>query len=93
MKTGSFSGFAAGLLAEDTAVQMSMGPIADRTKEMLSSSDGAIRQCRKLLARAAREHQAGKRPLGTDPAIPYEKLVAVAGVMNQGEDWRERFAS
>ncbi|MDB5446340.1 MAG: hypothetical protein JWQ97_1657, partial [Phenylobacterium sp.] len=93
MKHGSFAGFSAGLLAEDTAVQMSMGRIADRTKEMLSTSDAAIKRVRKLLARAAREHQAGKRPLGTDPKIPYEKLVAVAGVMNQGEDWRERFAS
>lgn len=93
MKKGSFSGFAAGLLAEDTAVQMSMGRIADRTKEMLSSSDGAIKRTRQRLARAARDHQAGLRPLGADPDIPYERLVAVAGVMTQGEDWRARFAS
>lgn len=93
MKNGSFSGFKAGLLAEDTAVQISMGPIADRTKEMLSTSDAAIKLTRKLLVRAAREYQAGTQPLGTDPAIPYERLYAVSGVMTRGEDWRERFAS
>jgi phthalate 4,5-dioxygenase oxygenase subunit len=92
MKTGSFAGFKDGLLTEDTVVQISMGPIADRTKEMLCSSDGAIKRTRQCLARAARDYAAGKRPLGTDPTIPYDKLYAVTGVMAANEDWRERFA-
>jgi len=93
MRNGtSFAGFNAGLLAEDTAAQISMGRNADRTKEMLCSGDGAIKAVRRLLAGAARDYVAGQKPLGTDAGIPYRDLYAVSGVMAASEDWRERFA-
>ena len=40
MAHGHFSGFTGNLLQEDTVTQISMGTIADRTREHLSSSDG-----------------------------------------------------
>jgi phthalate 4,5-dioxygenase len=42
MKKGHFSGFVGNLLQEDTVTQASMGPIVDRTRDHLSSSDVAI---------------------------------------------------
>jgi nitrite reductase/ring-hydroxylating ferredoxin subunit len=57
-----------GLGVQDTAVQESMGPIADRTKEHLGVSDTAIIQIRKLLLQILRDVAAGKEPPGLDPA-------------------------
>ena len=42
MNHGHWSGFTRSAIQEDTAVQVSMGPIVDRTKENLSSSDVAV---------------------------------------------------
>ena len=44
MNAGHFTGFARSAIDEDAVVQVSMGPIVDRTKENLSSSDVAIAQ-------------------------------------------------
>jgi phthalate 4,5-dioxygenase oxygenase subunit len=56
-----------GLGVQDSAVQESMGPIADRTKEHLGVSDTAIIQIRKLLLETLRDVAAGKEPAGLDP--------------------------
>ena len=91
MRQGSFSGFKAGLLTEDTVVQISMGPIVDRTEEQLCSADLAIVRMRRLLMQAARDYQSGKAPIGTDPGIQYEKLYARNGIMPKGANWDEYF--
>jgi len=57
-----------GLGMQDSAIQESMGLIADRTKEHLGVSDTAIIQIRKTLMRALRDMEAGKEPPGLDPA-------------------------
>lgn len=57
-----------GLGVQDSAVQESMGPIADRTKEHLGVSDTAIIQIRKLLLQSLRDFADGKEPPGLDPA-------------------------
>ena len=49
MKNGHFSGFVGNLLQEDTVTQASMGPIVDRTKDHLSSSDVAIIHTQRIL--------------------------------------------
>lgn len=92
MKNGSFSGFKEGLLTEDTVVQISMGPIVDRTKEFLLPSDQAIIRLRRLLLRAVRDHMEQKRPLGADPNIRYGNLMGVAGVIPAGEPWTQLLA-
>jgi phthalate 4,5-dioxygenase len=89
MAAGHFTGFTDNLLEEDIVVQVSMGPIADRTREHPSSSDAAIVQARMLLLRALRNHNEGAPPLapnhgdwGGNDALPVDRIVA------PGQDWR-----
>lgn len=89
MAAGHFTGFTDNLLEEDIVVQVSMGAIANRTREHPSSSDVAIVQARMLLLRALRNHQEGEPPLaphhgawtGSD-ALPVDRIVTA------GRDWR-----
>jgi phenylpropionate dioxygenase-like ring-hydroxylating dioxygenase large terminal subunit len=64
MKNGHFSGFTGNLLQEDTVTQISMGPIVDRTREHLSSTDVAIIHARRALLRALENVAAGRPPVG-----------------------------
>jgi len=57
-----------GISEQDTAVQESMGPIFDRTRERLGAADSAIIQMRRRLIKAARDLQRGIDPPGLDPA-------------------------
>jgi hypothetical protein len=93
MKEGrSFSGFSkGGLLAEDTITQVSMGPIVDRTKEFLSTSDTFIMRTRRVLMQAARDHLAGKAPPGTSDAIDYGSIRGAGDEIPLSSDWRTHF--
>jgi phenylpropionate dioxygenase-like ring-hydroxylating dioxygenase large terminal subunit len=53
---------------QDSAIQESMGPIADRTREYLLPGDAAIVKLRRLLLRTLDDHAAGKPLPGMDPA-------------------------
>src|SRR5262249_4139325 len=53
-----------GIAMQDASVQESMGPIADRTKENLVSTDNAIIMARHRLRRAALDLQKGTMPPG-----------------------------
>lgn len=57
-----------GLGVQDSAIQESMGPIADRTREHLGVSDTAIIQIRKLLMQSLRNMKDGKDPPGMKAA-------------------------
>ena len=90
MKTGHWSGFDRSAIQEDTAVQVSMGPIVDRSGENLSSSDAAIVQTRRLILDAIAAAATGKLPPGSvrTPAgvrVP-QPFDVVLGI---GESWRE----
>ena len=52
-----------GFAAQDQAIQESMGPIVDRTRERLGTSDTAIIAMRRLLLEEIRALQNGKEPL------------------------------
>ena len=56
-----------GIAMQDAAVQESMGPIQDRSKENLVSTDNAIIMARHRLLKAARELAKGAPPPGIDP--------------------------
>ena len=56
-----------GLGTQDCAIQESMGPIADRTREYLLATDTAIVKIRRLLLQALDNHAAGKPLPGTKP--------------------------
>jgi len=62
----SFSGVD-GFSMQDASVQESMGPIQDRTRENLVTTDNGIIMARHLLMRAAKALQKGIEPPGRDP--------------------------
>jgi hypothetical protein len=65
MSAGHATGFGRNLLEEDVVVQTSMGPIVDRSKEHLSSSDVAVAHARRMLLDALAAVDAGKLPPGS----------------------------
>jgi len=77
MAAGHFSGFTGNLLQEDIITQVSMGPIADRTREHLSSSDVAIIHARRLLLRALDRVADGHLPYGDERVDDHRDLTPV----------------
>ena len=75
-----------GINAQDRALQESMGPIVDRSKEHLGPADKAIIQARKLLRQAVKTTEAGGAPDGTGTS--YYALRAHEGVLPRAADWR-----
>jgi hypothetical protein len=57
-----------GIGMQDASLQESMGPIQDRTKENLVSTDNAIIMARHRLMRAAQDLQKGVAPPGLSPS-------------------------
>ena len=57
----------AGIAMQDAAIQESMGPIQDRSKENLVSTDNGVIMARIRLRNAALAVQQGKVPDGIDP--------------------------
>jgi phthalate 4,5-dioxygenase len=65
MASGHFTGFGRSLLEEDVAVQSSMGPVVDRSKENLSSSDVAVAHLRRMLLEGLAAFEVGELPPGS----------------------------
>jgi phthalate 4,5-dioxygenase len=76
-----------GINVQDRAIQESMGPIVDRSKEHLGPADKAIIQARKLLRQAVMTVEAGGKPDGTGTS--YYTLRAHEAVLPNGADWRQ----
>jgi phthalate 4,5-dioxygenase oxygenase subunit len=85
-KTKTFTGIP-GLNTQDVGIQEAMGPIPDRTKEHLGTSDRAVITARQLLLEAGNDVAAGRTPKGVDPAT-YRTVRAYDAVVRRGEDWR-----
>jgi hypothetical protein len=88
-KTRNYTGIV-GINTQDFALQEGMGPIVDRSKEFLGSSDKAVLAMRRLLLEALAANEKGGSPRGLDSqscrAIrPYDRIVP------PGEDWRTTF--
>jgi phthalate 4,5-dioxygenase len=62
MRTRTFSGMGPSFVAHDAFATESQGPIQDRTREHLVSSDQAIMASRKLLLKSIRDSQDGGEP-------------------------------
>ncbi|WP_216893146.1 Rieske 2Fe-2S domain-containing protein [Nocardia alni] len=84
----SFSGMT-GNQVEDLGIQESMGPIYDRTREHLGTSDLAIIRMRRLMLDAARRHERGEPPLGQDKEFDYGEIRAGERLLDIGEPWQE----
>ena len=77
-----------GLIYEDFVVEESMGPIVDRTKEYLGSSDALIVRVRRELLKMARAHATGERDAGPPPDLDYPSIRARNTMLDKGADWR-----
>jgi phthalate 4,5-dioxygenase oxygenase subunit len=87
MKAGNFTGIK-GFPNQDIAMWVTMGPIADRTRDVLGASDVAIAEFRRQMLEAAKAVRDGKPVIGTgDERVPagvrsYQKIVP------KTVDWR-----
>jgi hypothetical protein len=86
-KTQTFTGIV-GINTQDMALQEGMGPIVDRSKEHLGTSDRAIIAMRQLLLEAIDEVERGNDPRGIDPAS-YRTVRAVDKMIAGDAHWRE----
>ena len=90
MKQGDFTGIY-GIPAQDMAMWESMGPIADRTKDYLGVSDGAVAQFRRIMIAAAKDVQDGKAAINTRAAgreTDVSALSSFEGMIPKDTDWR-----
>ncbi|HEX7007254.1 MAG TPA: Rieske 2Fe-2S domain-containing protein [Alphaproteobacteria bacterium] len=88
MKLGDFTGIK-GIPAQDMAMWESMGPITDRSNEILGSSDLAIVQFRRQMVAAAKRVAEGGPAIGTtEPRIPHIHLSSFEGIVPKTTDWR-----
>ena len=86
-RTKTFTGIS-GVNTQDMALQEGMGPIVDRSKEHLGTSDRAIIVMRQLLLEAMNDLEAGRPLRGADPQT-YSHVRAVDLVIPPAPDWRE----
>ena len=90
MAQGHFTGFGQSVIEEDAAVQSSMGPIVDRSRENLSSSDVAVSGARRVILEALDTFEAGGLPQGS---VKQPERVRVPhpfeGVVPAGSSWRD----
>jgi phthalate 4,5-dioxygenase len=87
MRDGHWSGIMRNFTYEDFIIEESMGPIADRTREYLGTSDAVIMRARRMLMEALEEHRSGKLPFGLDGAAPYSRIRALAIRFPRGTNW------
>jgi hypothetical protein len=85
-KTESFTGID-GINTQDRAIQESMGPIVDRSREHLGPADRAVIQARRLLLEAVKTVEDGGIPRAIAPT--YGGLVAAEAVLSRDADWRD----
>ena len=90
MANGHWSGIVGrGNAYEDFAVQESMGPIVDRTKEYLGTCDRVIYRARKLLLDAVKRHRDTGEVSFAGDDVDYAAIRAVSYAFPSDGDWRD----
>jgi phenylpropionate dioxygenase-like ring-hydroxylating dioxygenase large terminal subunit len=92
-KNENFSGLENVTPIQDAAMQESMGPICDRTREHLGASDAAIVQMRRKLIAAARELEKEQK---IPPGVQEPELYHRHGdqmLLEAGDSWAEHYAA
>ncbi len=88
MKLGDFTGIR-GFPNQDIAMWETMGPIVDRTRDRLGTSDLAVAQFRRMMVAAVQRFQQGGPAIGaTEPHIPHLQLASFEGIVPKSTDWR-----
>jgi phthalate 4,5-dioxygenase len=80
----------AGIAMQDAAIQESMGPIQDRSKENLSSTDNGVIMARIRLRKAAQAVAEGRDPDGVDPEV--HKVRSASIVLPENANFYEAAA-
>lgn len=88
MAAGHFSGFVQSVLHEDVGVQMSMGPIVDRSQEHLCGTDLAIMRMRRHLLGLLQRFEAGEPVDGAMRAYASQPNRPFSCTAPAGSDWR-----
>jgi phthalate 4,5-dioxygenase oxygenase subunit len=87
MRLGDFTGIR-GIPQQDMAMWVTMGPIADRTRERLGASDVAVVEFRRMMLDAARRFAAGEPAIGTSGRkTPFAKLRSFEGIVPKSTNW------
>ena len=89
-KTRTFTGIE-GINTQDFALQTGMGPIVDRSKENLGTSDRAIVTMRRLLLEGTHAVERGEAPLAIDPAT-YRGVRPHDNLVRGDTNWKQAFA-
>jgi phenylpropionate dioxygenase-like ring-hydroxylating dioxygenase large terminal subunit len=90
MGAGHWTGFGRSLLEEDVVIQTSMGPILDRTKEHLSSSDVAVAHARRMLLDALDAVADGALPPGSvRSSEPVRLPNPIEALLGDGDRWED----
>jgi|ERR1043166_3458910 phenylpropionate dioxygenase-like ring-hydroxylating dioxygenase large terminal subunit len=84
-RTETYTGIE-GINTQDHAIQESMGPIVDRTKEHLGSTDKAVVAARLLLLQAAKTINQDRDPPGVGPS--YYGVRAIEKLLPKDAEWR-----
>jgi phthalate 4,5-dioxygenase len=87
MERGNFSGVI-GASIQDRAMQEGMGPICDRSKEHLGTSDKAVIFYRRLLLEKLDDLAQGKPLPAHDPSLTFDQR-GYSSKMPADEPWRE----
>jgi len=92
MKAGNFTGIT-GFPNQDIAMWVTMGPIADRSKDRLGASDLAVVEFRKQMLEAVLAVRDGQPALGTGAQAVGHEVCAYQSVIPKVVDWRTYPAS
>jgi phthalate 4,5-dioxygenase oxygenase subunit len=87
MKAGSFTGIQ-GIPNQDIAMWVTMGPLADRDKDVLGASDVAIVEFRRQMSKAAKDFLAGAPAIGTGSQRVTPKVRSYQQIVPKSTDWR-----
>ncbi|HEV8022081.1 MAG TPA: hypothetical protein VGP41_12495, partial [Candidatus Lustribacter sp.] len=87
MKAGSWIGIQ-GFPQQDIAVQESMGPLVDRTREHLGTSDVAIIRMRRRMLEAVGRWQRGETLVGQSAGIRFDRLRSEQGIIPIDRPWQ-----
>lgn len=73
---------------EDVAIAVSLGPIADRTKEFLVKSDIGVVELRRSLIKSAKAVQEGQPPVGLDGSVNTYEICSHEYTLPAGQPWK-----
>ena len=87
MQQGNYTGIS-GIPNQDIAMWVGMGPIANRSHDILGASDQAIVTFRRLMLEAAKATQEGKVVFENKNNLSLEHLNAWEEVVEKGTNWK-----